>query len=359
MNENVFPIMFLLKKTFLIPAYQRGYRWGKEQVTDLLDDIKEFSEKRSSDSTDFYCLQPIVVKKSIDGKYEVLDGQQRLTTILLIIKNIIKRENNIEEYALGEPIDSTPYVINYQTRIDSEKFLGKNSEDMEKSANDYIDYFYINQAAKVISEWFKDKKTKPEKRSLFDIDFLKNTKIIWYEVDKKEDVIKTFTRLNMGKIKLTNAELVKSLFLNSSNFENCDKNTIRLRQFEIANEWDNIEYTLQNNELWGFIISNNKIEYTSRIEYILNLISKKSDNDKCENFTFNFFSNKFKKLKGKEKDEAINENWRSVKTCFQTINDWFENKEYYHKIGYLRTTGSDMNAIMNIWTTNRIGFSNL
>lgn len=73
----------IIKEKFLIPSYQRGYRWEKRQVTELLDDIWEFSQQERK-KDEFYCLQPIVVKKNGD-KWEVIDGQQRLTTIYIIL----------------------------------------------------------------------------------------------------------------------------------------------------------------------------------------------------------------------------------------------------------------------------------
>lgn len=84
--ENGFiPVKDLENKKFLIPSYQRGYRWDNE-VNALLDDIRDFTNYKKSDN-DFYSLQPIVVKKD-ENKYIVIDGQQRLTTIFLIIKYI-------------------------------------------------------------------------------------------------------------------------------------------------------------------------------------------------------------------------------------------------------------------------------
>lgn len=67
-----------------IPAYQRGYRWDRRQVIQLLDDIWDFIQASDEKSrTSFYCLQPLVVRKLEDGRYEVVDGQQRLTTIFI------------------------------------------------------------------------------------------------------------------------------------------------------------------------------------------------------------------------------------------------------------------------------------
>lgn len=72
-------------RQFLIPSYQRGYRWSDIQVNALLNDVYDFYESRT-DAQAKYCLQPIVVTRSSDGKsWEVIDGQQRLTTLWLIL----------------------------------------------------------------------------------------------------------------------------------------------------------------------------------------------------------------------------------------------------------------------------------
>ena len=64
---------------FTIEAYQRGYRWGKDEVEHLLEDINEIPDGQK------YCLQPVVVK-NVNGVYELIDGQQRMTTLYLIMK---------------------------------------------------------------------------------------------------------------------------------------------------------------------------------------------------------------------------------------------------------------------------------
>ena len=99
------PIKALRGMIFLIPKQQRGYRWTTQQVTDLLMDIQEFQSKKKGPS-EFYCLQPLVVKRRdcdilakikeaetleaveqlLSGSsWEVIDGQQRLTTIYVIL----------------------------------------------------------------------------------------------------------------------------------------------------------------------------------------------------------------------------------------------------------------------------------
>lgn len=76
---------------FWIPAYQRGYRWKPLQVTQLLEDVREFSRRRNPQPEDFYCLQPLVIKATALGQLEVVDGQQRLTTLLLILRHFNER----------------------------------------------------------------------------------------------------------------------------------------------------------------------------------------------------------------------------------------------------------------------------
>ena len=75
---------------FVIPSYQRGYRWDKQQIIDLLEDIKEFHDS-DPQQEEFYCVQPLIIQKGEqDGEevWYVIDGQQRLTTIKIIMSFI-------------------------------------------------------------------------------------------------------------------------------------------------------------------------------------------------------------------------------------------------------------------------------
>ena len=97
---------------YWIPSYQRGYRWTRLQVNQLLDDIDEFFQDPQGP---FYCLQPLVIKQVENGcDYEVVDGQQRLTTIHILI-NCLKTQLHAQE--------KKSFDIRYQTREGSETFL--------------------------------------------------------------------------------------------------------------------------------------------------------------------------------------------------------------------------------------------
>lgn len=136
---------------FWIPSYQRGYRWTSLQVTELLDDIWEF-HKMDPKKDDYYWLQPIVVKGHKDT-IEVIDYQQRLTTVLLIIKYI---QSIIPFY------EGTGYTLTYETRNGSSSYIA-NIINGESQRNDNIDYYHMYNAFETIREWFRQhpEKTHP------------------------------------------------------------------------------------------------------------------------------------------------------------------------------------------------------
>jgi uncharacterized protein with ParB-like and HNH nuclease domain len=330
-NISIKAISDLLKCNFYIPSYQRGYRWTEQQVTELLNDINEFSPKEIPNTNEktWYCLQPIVVKQKDKNEWEVIDGQQRLTTIYLILHHL--NQGYIENRR------KTLFGLKYETRENSADYL-KNGLNGETINDKNIDYYFISSAYKTICDWFKNKGQEFDHHT-FESKFNYSANVIWYETSKEDDSIDIFTRINSGKIPLTNAELIKALFLNSSNFTNADAEKLRLKQLEIASEWDRIEFALQDDSLWYFINKNeNNLE--TRIEYIFDLMSDNPSDDKYS--TFHFFYEKFKT----KSENDINSNWLEIKKYFQTIEEWFYDRELYHKIGYLIAIGTDIKNIL-------------
>ena len=322
------------KINFNVPAYQRGYRWDKINVTDLLDDLLEFMQDGSSGK--FYCLQPLVVKKIGANQYNVIDGQQRLTTIFIILKyleKLLEDENDIKEI----------YTINYETREGSQEFL-KNIAKPQEDSNKNIDYFYMYQAYKAVENWFEEKikEKKTTKRKMLEIftnsEDEKHIEFIWYEVENSEnDEVKIFARLNSGKIPLTNAELIKALFLNTRNFpKECSKNEISVRQIEISKEWDEIEYALQDDEFFKFLTKN---DYPTRIELLFEILSGVKSTESDRYAIYRYFAEK-----AKEKD-GLSHIWTDIKKIFLTFKFWFKDSEYYHLVGFLVASG-----ISNIMT---------
>lgn len=293
-----------IQGSFFVPSYQRGYRWGEEEVVRLLDDIYSTEGKRN------YCLQPVVVRKCGD-KLELIDGQQRLTTIYLIYKYM-------NEASFGF-IDEPRFTLSYRTREKSESFL--QTIDMSRKEEN-IDFWFICNAYETIQSWFE---AKDRKSTITNVNkyFDEIVKIIWYEVGESEDAISLFTRLNIGKIPLTSAELVKAMFLSSSN-DQAD----REKQEEISLQWDNMEKELHNDSLWYFLTNHNNARYQTRIDLILDLISEKPAENREKYYTFF-------KIDEMGKEMPLDDEWRRIQQTFLILKDWYENHELYHKIGYL------------------------
>lgn len=320
------PIQDLLDENFIIPSYQRGFRWTTQQVEDLLTDVLDFSI--NSDKEEFYCLQPIVIKLN-DNSYEVIDGQQRLTTIFIILNYFNQR--------LAEDFKKDLFTLKYETRSESEAFL-KNMALEDRNEN--IDFYFMSNAYETIKDWFK---TRQNFIGDFESTLLNKVEVIWYEVKEENQEIDIFTRLNMGKIPLTNAELIKALFLRKENFSpednKVDYATIYLKQLEIANQWDAIQKTLETDSFW-FFIKDNDVEYDTRIEFIFDkMVRKQLGHD--EYFTFQEFNKKFK--------DGYDANiWEEVKSYFLSLEEWYSNDELYHLIGFLIQTGTKINDLLDL-----------
>jgi len=332
----------LYNKQFFIPHYQRGYRWTDTQVTQLLDDIDSFIPKeiqgKPTEKT-FYCLQPVAVKllseeekleNKLEGEwFEVIDGQQRLTTIFLILQYINQKwrgEDKLDQFTL-----------NYETRKGSTNFLKTlkiNEDNTVNISKEYIDYYYFSNALQTIREWqlnYEQEKGKKLNTASFQSTFEEFSKVIWYEVDI-QDGRKLFERLNLGKIPLTNAELVKALFLSSESFKELPQEERRIKQYEIARLWDEIEHKLNEGDLkfWSFITNKKREIFETKIELILDMITEKDEQE-----IDNFYT--FLKLVKKQKadQDGLGKVWEEIEHFYSTLIQWYSDKDYYHRIGYL------------------------
>lgn len=316
---------------FVIEAYQRGYRWAKDEIEHLLNDINEISDGQN------YCLQPVVVKNNNDGKYELIDGQQRLTTLYLIMKY------------LSIYID-LKYSIEYTTRKSENGHIGSKEllENIEaidlKSPSSNIDELFIKKAYGIISDWFKGEKSK---MNSFSGKLQKHVTIIWYEVDADEDSVGIFTRLNIGKISLTNAELVKALFLSKGKKDDCGiyagnpYGIDEKKQHEIALQWDNMEKGLHDSKFWAFITNEKEERFPIRMELFFDIMENKPA-DECSFYTFNRFYDRFKISTNRT------ETWETIVRYYQQLMEWYKDFTLYHQIGYLVAIGYSIKGLLDI-----------
>ena len=366
----------LCNKKFFIPDYQRGYRWGEIQIRQMLEDIYSFIYDKNAAGS-FYCLQPVVVKKMTPDEvaanklesafdnntwYEVIDGQQRLTTIRIILA----LESQIDRF------NKMRFNMYYQTRPElgklfdklgiyeeNERFIVKFDNDNDQ-CND-IDSWHIHNAANKILDWFQNgsgyfKPSIQEFKGGFYENFSntkekdKSVQVIWYELCDKSDPYEMFKRLNDKSISLNNAELIRGMFLSDSavykgeelllsQFDEdvrpiVEKRELARKQSHIIEEWDIIEKQLWDDKFWSFIKKEkNSDEYSCRIEYIFDLISKKTSNQKDSLYTYLEFDGMLKS--GAVKD--LWDLWLKVETYFSLLMAWYNDRYYYHKIGFLTT----------------------
>jgi hypothetical protein len=267
-------------------------------------------------------------------EWELVDGQQRLTTISIIL-SYLKDVTAI----LGKK----RYSIRYETRSHSATYL----EEIDATGHkDNIDFFHMYQAKRAIQEWFEAKdgmyKITFLQTLLNDNDAGKNVQVIWYQINEDINVTEVFTRLNMGKIPLTNAELVKALFLKGSNFQDDDR---YLHQLKIAHEWDEIERTLQLDDFWFFI--RNEAAEANRIEFVLTLVANQLSLDNQtipahdRYYVFLTFASWLS-----QQDQAIDKAWDRVKRCFMNLKEWYEDRTLFHLVGFLVSRGTEVAEIL-------------
>ena len=313
---------------FYVPSYQRGYRWGKDEVTRLLDDIYSLNEQH--DQKKNYCLQPIVVRQREDGMYELIDGQQRLTTLYLIYKFMFAQAQGF--------LSDAKFKLSYETREKSKEFL----ENIDLSLKeDNVDFWFMAEAYETIRDWFSQKSNFAAAAMHINAFLSERVKVIWYEIGPDDNAISLFTRLNIGKIALTSAELVKAMFL--SRDENEDMS--RRKQEEISLQWDNIERDLHDDSLWYFLTNKAGGSYQTRIDLLLDLMADK-DADQFNDKYYTFF--KFDEMRRNQPLEKV---WRNIRDTFLILKDWYENHELYHKVGYL--ISSNAQSISTIYNESK------
>ena len=317
-------------RRFFIPAYQRGFRWSPLQVQQLLDDIQEFTRRRNPQPEEFYCLQPLVIKARPEtGDFEVVDGQQRLTTLLLILRHFNER--------LAEKFRQTLFCLQYETRSELDAFLDDPDED---AANRNIDFYHLYHAINTIEAWFSERDSEVEK--IKDA-LLNQTKVIWFELAASDNPVEAFARLNVGKIPLTNDELIRALFLRRDGPDDTEATS---SQLQIAYEWDQVEKALQSDAFWYFL-SNESGGDQNRIGFLFDLVAREDGlipgsehDDYAVFYTFN------RKLM--DAGATPEEEWRRIKQRFLLLQEWFEDRVLYHMVGFLVSQGVPISDIRTL-----------
>lgn len=380
---------------FSIPSYQRGYRWesseseaddGKEskQVDDLLDDLTSFVKANSGNAANYY-LQPLMVKprRTSDGKYvwEVLDGQQRLTTMLLLLTCINEKLYSNSPFKL--------YSLTYQNRrrLDFSKItFNPQSPDYDYPLpTENLDSYYVKKAKDRIERWYnkelRDNQSLQDKfkETLFYQDASRGVtnppqlraKFIWYNVEpivSETDMIdgnrlhdiEVFNRLNRGKISLTDSELIKALFLLC--IKVAPKSESSLMDSEtLVRKWDEMGRKFQEDGFWK-MISPNDNQYGNRMDLLFDFIKdcEGSDSDS----SYRYYYSKMHSLLTEPDLQKVEELWSGVKRYFDVLCKWHENVHKHNFIGFLVENGEKIADIykqpdLQQLVRNKLGYTTI
>lgn len=360
-NFAPMPIADLLdgKHHFVIPSFQRGYRWEEKQVTDLLEDIKQFANDDNVNSNSYF-LQPVVVKAckyNETDAYEVLDGQQRLTTMLLLLKRLMKRLGEDEREMYQDSLYDIVYTNRPQLNFDN------------PNAADNIDSYYLSEAKRIIDEWFKEQTRNKQNLNNFTgallYDQKRQVKIIWYAIEEdSEDLvsINIFNRLNKGKISLTSSELIKALFIMDYDLR---AKGDKLPAEQLSMEWNEMERKFQDDNFWYFI-SDDNIDSQTRIDVLFDFVTCRDD-EKDADYSYREFQKLYDFCRNQERNsneeqfvsewsdniKNMQDAWQQVRKTFDRLVAWYEDNLYYHYVGYLVAIGFTPLQIYNHLETEK------
>ena len=289
---------YLKNYSFYIPNYQRGYKWSKENIEDLLNDINSIGKDGKAE----HCLHNLTIIEINDEKhpmynllknkdenkknYEVVDGQQRLTTIYLLLNYLNSEEIYNLYYQIREETKDfiekkITYVINLikdVKDIENNEKIKEIFSNLVKDNNNYNkqDIYFICDALFCMHQWFETH----ENNKIYDN--LQNVYFYKHELENKNIKGETvFANLNSGRVPLTDIELIKAdLIINISEEKNKSlNNNILLNEIRsnIGRLWDEMESFLAQDEVWYWIAANNK--NTNKLSLLFDLIKIKTFKD--------------------------------------------------------------------------------
>lgn len=333
-------------KKFNVPSLQRTYRWGEKEITLLLNDLYEFYNTNEDSTNDFYPLQPLILKKSNqnDDTWNVLDGQQRLTTIKLIASYL----GMDKDYCLD---------ISYDTREKTKDFLDNISNKKEEDVGKSMELYYIFHAYEVIKAWFQ--KDTEKINAIINVLFEKErTRFVVQEMNSDDDEAKIFQNINQGRIPLSCSELIKALFLGHI-FEshkidnNCrfayssdgyglfipinpinEKKELTRIQNIIAKEWDDIETVLMHDEFYSFVCPE-KEKSINRMDFLFKVACR---NEKFKKYnTDDPFNAIYECIKDEQIGNVVDNIsccWNVVFKCFNRMQKLYYDFDAYHLVGF-------------------------
>ena len=328
-------------KPFLIPEYQRPYSWTSDQIDTLFNDIWEFTcNEGGTDKEGTYFLGSIVSYENDRGEQEIIDGQQRITSIFLLLRAIYTKLNGVEEKTeeaknfiskiepliwstnkLTGKVDYSSILLNSKVISETENQTLKNileSGEIDKESEDNYSKNY-NQILKLIEE-------KSVENALMIYQFiyalLNQVIILPITADSQETALTIFSTLNDRGLPLSDADIFKAKIYNHLKDKN-EKQDFIEKWKELEEDTQNISESIQ--QLFYY--------------YMFYLRAKENDRNSTTPGLRKYYSaNKFKKLLetniledlreilniweviAEPKKNIENENWSKNKDILKVLN---------------------------------------
>jgi hypothetical protein len=229
-------------KKYIIPAYQRPYSWNPDNVEQLIDDIYQ---SYKSDEKEYFIGSIICINYDDNRTFEVVDGQQRLTTLILIlsqIKNVIKNKNikddlqnrilPIDIYSDKPEKSNKPRLVIRKKEYDFyvNYILQENFDIPLNNLTEVEELFLKN--IQIIKKYLKNK-NEIELKSLSKY-ILHNVFVVFVQTDNFTSSFRLFNVLNNRGLSLSNADLIKNALFDAASRKNKDSS-------QVEKAWADIE----------------------------------------------------------------------------------------------------------------------
>lgn len=331
-----------------IPDYQRGYEWGENNVRLLLEDLKKFLDKIYISDTDkflddklFYCLQHITIISKDNGEYyNVVDGQQRLTTIAIILAYFGKADLLKGKLKYSSREDTGEFLNN---EIFTRKYWEQNDKEEDVK---HKDEFYIRAAANMVQTWDKEQTWNSNQRKRYIEILLNRTKLIVNVVSGNEEMI--FANINGAKAELDGADLLRAVQITHSSKEKYEithsdnsneVNEYRVKMGMLLDEINNWCGQKDVRTFLGRFLKDGSFDKSGfneklyPINYLYRMMYEMHPDNNMP-FEFRFFEYGLD-IKGNGVGDDNWEMYIELKRIYGFVRDWYESDEIYHYLSYL------------------------
>lgn len=359
--KDVFGNYLKGNEKFVIPAYQRGYKWKTKDIEQLLNDINAFQTHGDADV--FYCLQNITLVKDANGNYNVVDGQQRLTTLSLMLAYL--GENGLVKDKLEYKIrtESQEFLKNYVYSNTLDQFKNNNAgapllewNQLGIVGNDkfnFQDIFYMYNAYRTIQRWFDNNNAvKDEMKDKI----LNRVKLIVNlpQISSTQE-LELFDNLNGKRVSLDGADLIRAMIITRvarkdvEDIDDATKHDVMLNENRVKNglKLDEIGRWWcdpERQKYYGVFVRNIKSKgenivfderkYPIDILYKLYIQTVDAENNLSVDKVLCEQGSGTIKLQYFENARNITDVFAQIQEVQRLVEDWYNDAELYHLVLY-------------------------